>query len=147
MDSTRWDGNANGSQPVLELPNGDVWVGAADEPGGRRFRRHLGHVVEVFDNGRIRRVGPGLRAARPWLLADGPLTVVIERARLEAADVGATWSAPASGAEAPPMDVGAPASGLLRRLAALLRRGEAWRGEPAPPPPPWSDTMPWTHPR
>jgi hypothetical protein len=147
MDSKLWDGNANGSQPVLELPNGDVWVGAAEEAGGRRFRRHLGHVVEVFDNGRIRRVGPGLRPARPWLLADGPLTVVIERALLEAADVGATWAAPASGAEAPPVDAGAPAAGLLRRLAALLGRGEAWRSEPAPPPPPWSDTMPWTHPR
>ena len=144
MDCTRWDGNANGSQPVIELPNGDVWVGAAEEPGGRRFRRHLGHVVEVFDNGRIRRVGPGLRHSRPWLLADGPLDMVIERALLKAGDDSVAWPASAD-AEAVQVHGPAPARGLLERLAALLHRGTAWRDEAAPPPPPWHDTAPWSH--
>ena len=145
-----WDGEADGPRSVIELPNGDVWIAAPEAlSGGRCFRCHLGHVVEVFDSGRIRRVGPGLRHARPWLLVDGPLQAVIERALPAGAGDATPWQDLAS--TAPP---GVPAAlpsrfGLFDRLAALLHRGgtAAPRGESAPSTSPWRDTMPWTHPR
>lgn len=157
MDSQRWDGEADGPRPIIELPDGDVWVGAPEAPsGGRRFRCHLGHVVEVLDSGRIRRVGPGLRAVRPWLLVHGPLEAVIERALAE--DHGghghAPWEESAGMAGAPVPATPPGLFGLFDRLAALLHRGGAAalpRGEPAPGSAPsssvWRDTMPWTHPR
>ncbi len=143
MDSMRWDGEADEQHQVIELPNGDIWLGAAEVPGGRRFRCHLGHVVEVFDSGRLRRVGAGLHHARPWLLVDGPLESVIERALHDAGGEATRWQEPA---DAPPVRM--PSPGLLGRLAALLYRGSAAAaGEPAAHASPWRDTMPWTHPR
>ncbi|NRF65492.1 hypothetical protein HLB44_00705 [Aquincola sp. S2] len=67
-------------QAVLSFVNGDVWVGRPDLPGGRRFRSVFGHVVEVLDDGRVRRVGAQLSYAQPWLLVNAPLERVIERA-------------------------------------------------------------------
>ena len=148
MDSERWDGEAGRLPPVIELPNGDVWVGTAEGMGGRRFRRHLGHVVEVFEGGRIRRVGPGLRHARPWLLADGPLEMVIERALLDVDGDGRAWPEPADAPAALVPSAHAPSPGLFGRIAALLHRGGTALHDEAPSPPsPWRDTMPWTHPR
>ena len=139
MESMNWNAGAAASHPIFELPNGDVWVAATDVPGGRRFRYHLGHVVEVFDSGRIRRVGPGLGYARPWLLADGPLEALIERALAEGEGDGPAWQEPA-GAQVDRAE--AASQGLLGLLAALLhRKRSAPTGEPASP---WRDTMPWT---
>ena len=132
-------------RPVIELPNGDVWVDDATVPGGRRFRCHLGHVVEVFDNGRVRRVGTGLRHARPWLLVDGPLDAVIERALQDDEGSATPWLDPADAAPARLHDV--PSPGLLARLAALLQRGAQQPAQAAAATPPWRDTMPFTHPR
>lgn len=143
--STRWEGEAEQSPPVIELPNGDVWVGDAAVPGGRRFRCHLGHVVEIFESGRIRRVGTGLRHARPWLLVNGSLESVIERALQDRERPAAPWPEPADVAPAP---LHTPPPGLLARLAALLHRGAVVSAaQPAVAAPPWRDTMPWTHPR
>ena len=162
MDSQCWDGDADAPRPVIELPNGDVWVGTADAAarGGRRFRCHLGHVVEVFDSGRIRRVGPGLRPVRPWLLVDGPLDAVIERALADGDGDAVAWQSLDRAEPAGPLHPAAsPRSfgslghlGLFDRLAALLHRGgaDAKSGESvasASSASPWRDTMPWTHPR
>jgi hypothetical protein len=139
MDSQDCEVGAAAPHPVIELPNGDVWVAATEVPGGRRFRRHLGHVVEVFDNGRIRRVGPGLRYSRPWLLADGPLESVIESALLDMGESGAgTWAEPLGAAGR--ADAG---SGLLARLGSFLHRTDT-AVVPDEAPPPWRDTLPWT---
>ena len=140
MERASRDTEAVAPHPIIELPNGDVWVAATEVPGGRRFRYHLGHVVEVFDSGRIRRVGPGLGYGRPWLLADGPLEAVIERALVQGGETVPPWQEPAAvaaGREA------AESQGLLGLLASLLHRTR-----PAPPgaepASPWRDTMPWT---
>lgn len=71
--------SSSAPEAVVGLCNGDVWVGGS-EATGRRFRSHFGHVVEVLDDGRIRRVGRHLSYAGPWLLVDAPLEQVIERA-------------------------------------------------------------------
>lgn len=139
MDSVRWGGDGGVRPPVFELPNGDVWVVTADAPEGRCFRRHLGHVVEVLHGGRIRRVGHGLRYAAPWLLAVGPLEMVIERALLDGSDEAAL----------PRLDdllehqVEAASRGLLGHLSALLRRGDGAEAR-ADPAAAWHDTTPWT---
>jgi len=148
MDSMRWDGG-DPPHPVIELPNGDVWLATTDAPAGRLFRRHLGHVVEVFDGGRIRRVGAGLRYTRPWLLADGPLEVVIERALVDgglgiAADE-VVRDGPRQPPELPEPGLGTGMGlglGLFGRLAALLHRRDAAasRADPAG----WRDTRPWS---
>jgi hypothetical protein len=140
MESMSRDTEAAAPHPIIELPNGDVWVAATDVPGGRRFRYHLGHVVEVFDSGRIRRVGPGLGYGRPWLLADGPLDTVIERALADGGESVPPWQESAS---APGGQAEAESHGLLGLLASLLHRNR-----PAPlgseVASPWRDTMPWT---
>ena len=152
MDSLCWD-DTNKPQLVIELPNGDVWVGSADVPGGRRFRCHLGHVVEVFENGRLRRVGPGLRPERPWLRVQGPLEALIELA-LQAGDRDCESSAPSrEPVDAVPARANGASHGLLGRLAALWHRNGAdgQRSEVAAAAAPgstgsaWRDTMPWTH--
>ena len=170
MDSLCWEEDADEPQPVIELPNGDVWVGSADLSGGRHFRCHLGHVVEVLDNGRLRRVGPGLRPERPWLRVHGPLEAVIKRAlRQRGHDASGAHvlhpvhlhdlqhSPPPSHEPrgAVPGHAHAAPHGLLGRLAALWHRhgtaalpGEASAATAAASSgPPWRDTMPWTHPR
>jgi hypothetical protein len=144
MEHISWNAASAAQHPIIELPNGDVWVADLAVPGGRRFRYHLGHVVEVFDSGRIRRVGPGLGYARPWLLADGPLEALIVRA-LADGEAGTPSEGPSwhEAVVATALRQEAPSQGLLGRLAALLHRGH-------PPPrsdepvPPWRDTMPWT---
>lgn len=142
MESTSWDAGVAAPHPIIELPDGDVWVAATAVPGGRRFRCHLGHVVEVFDGGRIRRVGPGLGYARPWLLADGPLDALVERA-LAAGEAGGPLGQEADGAPVDHVQTESAAQGLLGLLVALLHRNRpAATGEAASP---WRDTMPWTH--
>jgi hypothetical protein len=139
MESNSWDAGAAAPRPIIELPDGDVWVAATDVPGGRRFRYHLGHVVEAFDSGRIRRVGPGLRYARPWLLADGPLEALIERALAEGEGNGPARQE-STGTPVDPVQAASPS--LLGLLGALLHRNRpALPREAASP---WRDTMPWT---
>jgi hypothetical protein len=145
MEHISWDaGSAAPHHPIIELPNGDVWVADVAVPGGRRFRYHLGHVVEVFDSGRVRRVGPGLGYARPWLLADGPLDAVIERAladgEAERQSDGPSWPESAGATD---LRQGMSSQGLLGRLAALLHRSHPAPGRDEPVSP-WRDTMPWT---
>lgn len=139
--------SGEGEPSLVELPNGDVWLPPDGPAAGRLFRRHLGHVVEVLDGGRVRRVGAALAPAAPWLRADGPLCMVIERALLDGdeafaqADGSAALPGPAAPVAATITPVSAAARneasaapGLLGRMVALLHRRD--------PAAPWRDTMP-----
>ena len=107
---------------IFSRSDGDVelaWLSATSEPiQRRRFRAHLGHVVEVTEpGGRLVRVGPAL-VRRGCLRLEGSLEATIQRAVdaccADEAGVGAAEAAaqpaaaanagaalPAAGAQAP----------------------------------------------
>lgn len=86
----------SGREPLIPIvfsrADGDVeiaWMCGAEQTELRRFRSHLGHVVEVLGpEQRLRRTGPGLRGTGS-LRVDAALPVVLERA-LMAMDDAAT---------------------------------------------------------
>ncbi|NRF67298.1 hypothetical protein HLB44_09910 [Aquincola sp. S2] len=65
---------------IQTLDNGDVQLVVKQADGhlkARRFRMHLGHVVEVHEDHKVRRVGPELSYRGPALLVRTTLAETI----------------------------------------------------------------------
>ena len=102
---------------IFSRSDGDVelaWLSATSEQVQlRRFRAHLGHVVEVTEPGdRLVRVGPGL-VRRGCLRVEGSLEATIQRAVDASADEAGEGAAQAPAQPAAEASAGAalPASG------------------------------------
>lgn len=84
---------------VFSRADGDVeiaWMRGDCQTEVRRFRSHLGHVVEVLGpEQRLRRIGPCLRGAGS-LRVDAELPVVLERALMAAAAANSDKAVPAA---------------------------------------------------
>jgi hypothetical protein len=130
---------------VFSRSDGDVevaWVSATSERVQvRRFRAHLGHVVEVTDpdGGRLVRIGPGL-VRQGCLRVQESLEEAI-RGGLEAADEARPGRTPPAGeaeheridagtAGASPSDFSAPALWWRRGWLKLLPRHVTPQGHP-----------------
>jgi hypothetical protein len=130
---------------VFSRSDGDVdvaWVSSTSERVQvRRFRAHLGHVVEVTDpSGRLVRIGPGL-VRQGCLRLQKSLEEAI-RGALEAADEARPGPMPpadeaeaeradAGGAGASPSDCSAPSLWWRRGWLKLLPRHATAQGHPA----------------